>query len=470
MESQMTAGEFLTDVYVEPQYKEDYVRRRDRHPLYQGHNCYLCDRDAIQYSNHFRRLAGVTQVAGAFEPYRLNNRYTHSVSVALAGRLLVEKFALDADTLEQLKTHGFTSTPVVEAACLAHDLGHPPFGHVGEEALRKLCEDSGARNGFEGNAQSFRIVTRLEIVAGSPGMKLTRATLRAILKYPWTRSGSGKKNRKWGVYREDEGAFRFAFEDYPDGTTPRRSIEAEIMDWSDDAAYAIDDMVDFYTSGLIPLDRLAIQSTGERARFLTQFCDRQSISDAAKQTEYETAFNSLCNKYFFEMNITAPYSGEIEQQGALSDLIFNLHNDLREATTLSEDYTTTSQEPRLKWNDNQEVKEIELELLKGLTVEYVISSANLLGQQEGYQTAIEKLFEVFANAAHGSPANWRFLPVRYQEMLKLLDKEYGYLVCSDLLTRAAADMICDLTDIEALNYYQRITGIRPGSVFLPPIR
>src|SRR5215469_4649135 len=129
------------------------------------------------------------------------------------------------------RSHPFSSLRVVEAACLAHDLGHPPFGHVAEEKLDELAgEEVG---GFEGNAQSFRIVTRLSQHSTTHrGLDLTRATLAAILKYPWMRGENKEKLDKWGAYSSEKKDFDFAIALCPAPQT--KTIEASLMDWADD--------------------------------------------------------------------------------------------------------------------------------------------------------------------------------------------------------------------------------------------
>lgn len=118
------------------------------------------DRDRVLYSPEFRRLSGVTQVASAGEGDVFHNRLTHSLKVAQVGRRLAERLQKDCAS-EELHAWGGLDPDVVETAGLAHDLGHPPFGHDGEEEICKSVEANNDENGFEGNAQSFRIVTRL---------------------------------------------------------------------------------------------------------------------------------------------------------------------------------------------------------------------------------------------------------------------------------------------------------------------
>src|SRR5262249_18124365 len=143
---------------------------------------------------------------------------------------------------------------VVEAACLAHDLGHPPFGHTAEEALDELAKNFG---GFEGNAQSFRIVTKLAFKSLKyPGLDLTRATLAAILKYPWLKGQNKQKPDKWGAYASEREDFKFARE--LGHLAPfQLTVEAALMDWADDVTYSVHDVEDFYRAGRIPMHLLA---------------------------------------------------------------------------------------------------------------------------------------------------------------------------------------------------------------------
>jgi len=139
------------------------------------------DRDVILYSSAFRRLLSVTQVASAPTGALLHTRLTHSLQVAQVGRRLAEKLRIRQRELADAL--GGVDPSLVETACLAHDLGHPPFGHLAEEALDQFAESFG---GFEGNAQSFRILTRLGIRSNAyDGLNLTRGSLRGTLKYPW---------------------------------------------------------------------------------------------------------------------------------------------------------------------------------------------------------------------------------------------------------------------------------------------
>jgi dGTPase len=223
------------------------------------------DRDRVLYTSALRRLASVTQVVSPSEGHIFHNRLTHTLEVAQIARRLAEKFVSESPELATVL--GGIDADVVEAAALAHDLGHPPFGHVAEEELDRCARDRHLEDGFEGNAQSFRILVHgAAHREGYRGLNLTRATLNAVLKYPWVRDVhdprvANKRFRKFGSYFADQNWLTFAREGFAgDG----QSIEAEIMEYADDIGYSVHDLDDFFRAGLIPLGLVAAVTSSMR--------------------------------------------------------------------------------------------------------------------------------------------------------------------------------------------------------------
>ena len=250
---------------------KDRERFLDEPAKRKGRTEFARDRARIIHSFALRRLAAKTQVAVPWASDFPRTRLSHSLECAQVGRELGAALGADPD--------------LMESACLAHDLGHPPFGHNGEEALAKIAESIG---GFEGNAQSFRLLTRIEAKTVdsdglSVGLNLTRATLDAATKYPWSASENA---RKFGVYEDDQEIFHWVREDAPTGKT---SMEAQIMDWSDDVAYSVHDLEDALVTGQIDISQLR-----EDLSHLFDVATQDYLPDMT-ENEAQFALDSLMN-------------------------------------------------------------------------------------------------------------------------------------------------------------------------------
>jgi len=250
------------------------------------------DRARVLHSYAFRRLADKTQVVSPGQDDFPRTRLTHSLEVAQIAREMGGRLGCDPD--------------ITDAAGLAHDLGHPPFGHNGEAALNEVAADIG---GFEGNAQTLRILTRLEAKVlrssgQSAGLNLTRAGLDAVCKYPWQRR---EGVAKFGVYTEDLEVFGWLRDGRDDD---RRCIEAQVMDWADDVAYSVHDVEDGVHAGLITLALL--DDDAERAALCV---DAASTYSALSARELEPHLARLLG--LPAIRDVAAYDGSFNSQAAV---------------------------------------------------------------------------------------------------------------------------------------------------------
>jgi dGTPase len=425
------------------------------------------DRDRILYSSAFRRLGGVTQVLGASEIQLLHNRLTHSLKVAQIGRRLAERILRDAKPpYGNLEKAGWIDPDVVESACMAHDLGHPPFGHIGEEEL-DACVQAHGIDGFEGNAQSFRIVTKLSILGsqrGETGLNLTRATLRALLKYPWTKGSraSTKSHKKWGAYFSEEKILKWALKL---GPLNELCAEAKIMDVADDITYAVHDVEDFVRSGLIPVDALATQES-ERRRFLSSVESR--IKSGAVHHSIETMQKSLMRiRPYFPVRA---YSGSIVDRGLMHSFASSLITRFLGTITLS---------PAGGLQIPDETQE-EIDVLKELNWCYVINDPALASSQRGHRKLLKSLFDDLYEWTLGaweeiSPEHARLpmplrnliLTIRDDSQAKAAMGRNEDLV-GKLCARSVADYIASLTEMQAHDLHRRMVEGAFGSSALQP--
>jgi dGTPase len=401
------------------------------------------DRDRILYSSNFQRLARVTQVVSPDDRFLTHNRLTHSLEVSQIGQGLANTLLRRPDQHELIAEAGGIDPMVVAVASLAHDLGHPPFGHVAERELDRLLVAAGIEDGYEGNAQSFRIVTKLGVRDPEvPGLNLTRAVLNALLKYPWLRGENARRPTKWGAYRSELEDFLWARELSSDAPH-QRCLEADLMDWADDVAYAVHDMSDFYRAGLIPLDRLA-NDEGERDRFMAAEVQRLGIAPA-DQEEHRQILEDMAQWFPSD----GPFAGTRLDRAGLSSFTSSLIGRYINAVWI------TRGENGVPVVAVDPIKQREVQLLNGLTWYYVIASPALMSQRFGQRTLIRNLFGTLREAA-ASPYDVHIFPAFYREMLETAESEEARL-------RVVADYIASMSEGEVIEIYQRLNGQSLGS-------
>ncbi|WP_327691131.1 dNTP triphosphohydrolase [Streptomyces sp. NBC_00461] len=450
------------------EYFESSQHRRRHDTQGKSEGGYACrydeDRDRIFYSSAFRRLAGVTQVAPATESRLLHNRLTHSVKVAQVGRRLADLLINDP-TLGKKSHKDIIIPSIIETAGLAHDLGHPPFGHVAETVLDDLMSAVEGLEGFEGNAQTFRIVTKLSVRNDEEGgLDLTRGSLDAILKYPRLKentsdeeAGSGREwsNReygtKWGCYESEA--------DYLDwvrgeNTDDSRCAAAMLVDWADDITYAIHDVEDYYRAGLIPLHKIE----DDLGKIATHGAAR--LTKAGHKGFNDQKFHKSLESLLQDLPFKRPFTGTRYDRQRLYDF---MDSKMRHFVCGA---VAIKQAPYVKI---RETFQYEVEALKELTWYYVIHHPSLALAQEGQKKVIRELFNTLADWLTSDVESPR-IPRDLADLYSAIgdDHEVGAKISKSKdakIARAVCDYICTLTDQQTFDMYERLLGISRASIF-----
>ncbi|WP_093781149.1 deoxyguanosinetriphosphate triphosphohydrolase [Streptomyces sp. yr375] len=410
---------------------ERWAAEPDKRP---GRTAFQRDRARILHSSALRRLAGKTQVVTPGERSQVwdatpRTRLTHSLECAQVGRELGAALGCDPD--------------LVEAACLSHDLGHPPFGHNGEQALNDFARDCG---GFEGNAQSLRLLTRIEpkrfTDEGSVGLNLTRATLDAATKYPWPRGAhpTDPASGKFGVYEDDRPVFDWVRKEAP-GT--RTCFEAQVMDWADDVAYSVHDVEDGLHAGHI--DPNCLHAEPERAEVFRVAIGRYVPADT-DPAELAAALDRLLDQEWWPHG----YDGTAVAQAGLKDATSQLIGRFclaAEAATRAH-YGTG----RLTRYDAELVvpheARMECAVLKAVADRYVMQRAEQELLRADQRVVISELAEALTTRApDGLDPQFRALFDRAPD--------------DRARKRVVVDQIASLTDASARSLHTRLTT-RPG--------
>lgn len=356
------------------------------------------------------------------------------------GRRLAEDLSAPKRFKNLLADAGVCLDPeVCAAAGLAHDLGHPPFGHVTEKLLNKTLIEAGNTDGFEGNPQSFHIVTRLARHRDTyPGLDLTRATLAAILKYPILGRKKKEEEKKFGAYRSDKVDFKFAIKYEVSG---QRSLEAGVMNYADDIAYSVHDFEDFLRAGLLPLNRILKHKQFER--FLEDWKNAKKPAPPGVD-EHEKELHVLLAQF-----ASIEYDGTVEKRATLRAATSVLIGEaVRKVNVEQKDGILELVVPGSLM--------IRLKMLQRIVWVLLIENPRVSTQQEGQKRIVKCLFECFSEAAHdGTPP---VIPAAFAKELDLCRNNEAQSA------RLAADVIASLTDAEAAYTFRRISGVSLGSV------
>jgi dGTPase len=425
-----------------PEDDERWVAEPPKRP---GRTGFQRDRARVLHSSALRRLAAKTQVVRAGSGDFPRTRLTHSLECAQIGRELGAALGCDPD--------------LVDAACLAHDLGHPPFGHNGETALAALADPGGllACGGFEGNAQSLRLLTRLEPKVPGAGLNLTRATLDGALKYPWLarfgQAPAGTDRRrpadlpdespglhapaKYGAYESDSAVFEWVRAGVPGR---RRCLEAQVMDWADDVAYSVHDVEDGLQAGLVSMKHLTDHH--ERARVCavarTYYCPADWGVTAA---ELETVFTEFTRLDCWQFSFDGGPAALAAAKNLTSELVGRLCQAAQDGTQAAAGPAPLSRYAADLVVPRREL--LECALLKAVAAHYVMSRPRAMAEQARERDLIAELALAIER---GAPAT----------LDPVFQPAWDSAATDAERHRVIIDQIASLTDTSALAWHARL--------------
>ena len=446
------------------------------------------DRDRIVSSPFFARLAGVTQVISPGGAGLLvHNRMTNSLKVGQVARAIAERVTASGkyDLSDKL---GGCDPDVVEAAALAHDLGHPPFGHLGERVLDQLGRQRlGLSDGFEGNAQSYRIVTSTEIRGQATiGLNLTNAVRAAILKYPWTRHDGQRfmdpaprgaapppddpsaGSAKFGAYTTEADDMRAARQPFAGRVADwQQTVEASVMDTADDIAYAIHDLEDVHRVGVlqqgaVATELMAWQRWGTRtdltrAGGAIESLRRQLHRKDAWMADDEAfaAAVELVRAELVDGLLARPFDGSLEAEARVAAFSATWTRRLVDSVELTGQPAVRSGHVQLstpQWH--------EVQVLKFVQNRFVLARPDLALHQRGQGRLLTSLVEALL-AWLTDPDEEQRLPRRLQDLVELAEAELPPAAPDRLgraRGRAVIDFVAGLTDNQAVGLMDALSG------------
>lgn len=388
----------------------------------EGRSAFERDRARVVHSAALRRLAFKTQVVGPGTDDFVRNRLTHSLEVAQVGRELGKALGCDPD--------------VVDAACLAHDLGHPPFGHNGETVLDAVARECG---GFEGNAQTLRVLTRLEAKVVHPdgrsaGLNLTRAALDAATKYPWGQGQAPDGSAKFGVYDDDAEVFAWLRDVAEPG---RRCLEAQVMDFADDVAYSVHDVEDAVVGGRVDLRVIDDAPTRTQIAALVRDWYDPGMSD----DRVDAAFARLTSLPWWVRR----YDGSRRSAAALKDLTSQLIGRFCAAVEAA----THEQFGRGRLTRYaadlvvpSSVRD-EVVALKGVAAVFVMAAEDRRGEYEAQRAVLGELVAALRESAP-------------RDLEASFAHDYAHASSDPSRLRVVLDQVASLTDESAVGWHQAL--------------
>lgn len=460
---------------------------------------FVVDLERVQFSPYFSRLSAVTQVvspstAGA----PVHNRLTHTLKVASVARSIADGIGTSAA--------GPCDPTVVEAAANAHDLGHPPFGHLGETVLNRIARDElGLTDGFEGNAQTYRIIASLDVVEHAPsGLDLTAATRAAIAKYPWSpRVDARELHHADGVPRgihrvgADYDVFKYStyFVDEADLAEARREVEARplrqtvegaIMDIADDIAYSVHDIDDFYRAGILDhasvtaefhgwldavptwaiadaRDLAASNAPGAALERLRRKIDRDDPWIATDDAFYDAVW--AVNAELVDALLIRPFDGSLGLERELAAFTGRWIRGFVDSVGVAQVESLRTGPISLgtaAWH--------RVEILKFLHRQFVLSRPDLAIQQRGLSTVISRTVRSLIEWMEDEHDRQR-VPRRLRELIELAHEDYAAMdqaryrsiaawrPVEDLARgRGVIDYVASLSDAQAADLSDALSG------------
>jgi dGTPase len=477
------------------------------------HSQFRLDLERIRFSPYFSRLSAVTQViaqpgAGPL----IHNRLTHSIKVTAVARAIAVKLTDAASPARSLALEHGCDAVVVQAAASAHDLGHPPFGHLGERVLDRLARERlGLTDGFEGNAQTYRILAALDVSESAPrGLNLTAAVRTAVAKYPWTRylaveelgggplprglrrTARGVEVLKFSAYGIDAADFHEARR----GHEPlRQSLECSVMDIADDIAYSIHDVDDFYRAGLLSQGAVAREFRGWMD-FTAQLRDLEPDALGGRTAPPGSALEALRRK----MRATDPW---IADDDAFRDAVGVVADDLVDGLLAMPFDGSISSERALssftnRWIDHLQSSVVpappgvvragpvtldvrawhEVEVLKFVHRHFILDRSDIVMYQRGLSRVLTRAVNGLTAWIHDEDDRDR-VPQRLKELVEIATDGYAQLretrpdgvpvpEAADVpamgVGRGVIDYVASLSDDQALAVSEAIDG-RPDRLW-----